>query len=103
MLSEMKTFSEFSKEAQAACVLMYNMSLGHKPSKAPVIELPAVRHSTKPVYHGPKPRWTDDERLELFEEFDNGNFDWNTLGRRFKRSGTAIRAQYEKEYLPAKA
>ncbi len=99
MINEMKTFSEFSKDAQAACVLMYNMSLGH--SEKPASVLPTVKNSPKVAkkYYGPKPRWTQDDRIELFSLFESGNRDWASLGKRFGRSSSAVASQYYDEYL----
>lgn len=99
MINEMSTFSKWNKDTQAACVMMYNMSLGQAPA-APPVQQPSQRNSVRPtrVYHGPKARWSDDDRLALFEEFKGGNRDWNGMARRFRRSSLAIRAQFDKEY-----
>jgi hypothetical protein len=103
MIDKLQTFATWDRETQATCVCLYNMSLGAKPAPAPEEPLPAVRQSAIKERKArrryfPMPHWSQDDRLELFAQFDQGNRDWVALARRFGRSEGAIRAQFDKSY-----
>jgi hypothetical protein len=106
MIDKLQTFATWDRETQATCVCLYNMALGVPQAvqqPTPEEPLPAVRKSAikekraKRRYF-PQPHWSEDDRLELFAQFDQGNHDWVSLARRFGRSEGAIRAQFDKSY-----
>jgi hypothetical protein len=101
MIDKMQQFSQWNRDEQAACVMLYNMSLGRQPKNE---ELPSVRQSAikerkkTSRRYWPKPAWTQDDRLELFAMFDQGCRDWVGMAKKFNRSEGSIRAQFDKSY-----
>lgn len=88
-------FLSWEDEVKAACVALHNALSQRKTPRAAAE--PPMKCSPKKPYR-PKPHWNQDERLELFAEFDAGNRNWRELGKRFQRTSGAIRAQYDTTY-----
>ncbi len=104
MIKNLESFASWDRDTQAQCVILYHMALGLKPQAAPAPEPSPVRtkamRRAKP--YRPRPLWSDEDRIALFDEFDRGNKDFGSLARRFQRSEVAIRAQYDKSYMQFK-
>ncbi len=104
MIKHVEMFASWDRETQAQCVALYHIALG-MPMKVSE-KAPDVKHSRRKVAtrrtYRPRPQWSDEDRLALFEEFDKGNINYVQLARRFGRTELAIRAQYDKSYAQFK-
>lgn len=102
MIEKMQAFAGWDKDTQAACVCLYNMSLGRQPQHEeplPDVRQSAIKEKKPRRRYFPMNRWSEDDRLELFTMLDSGCRDWVAMARRFGRSEGAIRAQHDKAYL----
>ncbi len=93
ILDCMKQFSSWPVEVQSACVYQFQ----NRPEPSRPVEQKVVVAKT----NRNNQRWTDDERLELFELFER--YGWNRhlatgWARRFGRKVSSLRGQFDHNY-----
>lgn len=92
ILDCMKKFASWPVEVQSACVYQFQ----NRP-----VAIHNPEHSVKKQKNRNSKRWSDDERLELFELFDRFGWDKDlalSWAKRFGRKVSAIRGQFDHEY-----
>lgn len=104
MNEHIKMFASWDHDTQSQCVALYQMAASIAATKEPTQDVkqlkrrPAIRRASVKKSYRPRPKWSDEDRLALFEEFSSGNTDFRALAQRFGRTELAIRAQFDKTY-----
>jgi hypothetical protein len=104
MIEQIQQFLSWDATTRAACVAMHSIVNGNAPEAPkpkPIHEQPTVKCSPKKKYarrYFSHKRWTDEERMALFAEFEAGNRNFRELAKQFQRSEGSVRAQHDHSY-----
>ena len=88
-----KKFASWPSEVQSACVFHFQ--------NKPVVRETGEQSTGNKKQARRSQRWTDEERLELFELFERFGWDKDlapSWAKRFQRNVSAIRGQFDHDY-----